>query len=273
MSPPRSYLFVPGDRPERFTKALSSGADAVVLDLEDAVAPAAKEAARKAIADFLDSHPESQRQRLVLRVNAEDSAWFAADCQLLAWFPGMAVMLPKAQGVLVLQALQGLQPGLPVLPLVETAGGLLAAAQLAAAPGVQRLVFGTLDYALDLGLEGELATTVGLDAAAHHLALVSRAAGIASPVAGVTPAIHDTALLQAEWARARAHGFGAKLCIHPNQVAAVHAALLPSAEDLAWAQRVLQAAAAATGTVQLDGRMVDKPVVERAQRIVARAAR
>jgi citrate lyase subunit beta/citryl-CoA lyase len=266
MNLPRSYLFVPGDRPERFAKALASGADAVVLDLEDAVAPAAKEAAREAIANFLDSHPE--RQRLVLRVNAEDTPGFAADCQLLAWFPGLSLMLPKAQGVLVLQALQGLQPGLPVLPLVETAAGVLAAAQLAAAPGVQRLVFGTLDYALDMALEGELATTVGLDAAASHLALVSRAAGIAAPVAGVTPAIDDEALLLSEWARARAHGFAAKLCIHPKQVAAVHAALVPSAQELAWAQRVLQAAA---GTVQLDGRMVDKPVLERARRIVARA--
>ncbi len=270
MNLPRSYLFVPGDRPERFAKALSSGADAVVLDLEDAVAPAAKVAAREAIASFLEVQPE--RQRLVLRVNAEDTAWFAADCQLLAWFPGMAVMLPKAQTVLVLQALQGLQPGLPVLPLVETAAGLLAAAQLAAAPGVQRLVFGTLDYALDLGLEGEWATTVGLDVPASHLALVSRAAGIASPVAGVTPAINDEALLRAEWARARAHGFGAKLCIHPQQVALVHAALAPSAEELLWAQRVLQAADSASGAVQLDGRMVDKPVIARARRMVSRAA-
>jgi citrate lyase subunit beta/citryl-CoA lyase len=272
MNLPRSYLFVPGDRPERFAKALASGADAVVLDLEDAVAPAAKAAAREAIAEFLQDQ-EAERARLVLRVNAEDTAWFAADCELLAFYPGLSVLLPKAHDVLVLQALQGLQPGLPVLPLVETAAGMLAAAQLAAAPGVQRLVFGTLDYALDMALEGQLATTVGLDAPASHLALVSRAAGIASPVAGVTPAIDDEALLQAEWARARAHGFGAKLCIHPRQVAAVHAALLPTAAELSWAQRVLQAADGAAGAVQLDGRMVDKPVIERACRIVARAGR
>lgn len=268
MNLPRSYLFVPGDRPDRFAKALVSGADAVVLDLEDAVAPAAKAVARNAVSDFVADC--SERHRLVLRVNAEDTPGFAADCALLAYHPGMAVMLPKAQGLLVLQALQGLQSGLQVLPLVETAAGVLAAAQLAGAPGVQRLVFGTLDYALDMALEGELATTVGLDAAASHLALVSRAAGIASPVAGVTPAIDDEALLQAEWARARAHGFGAKLCIHPRQVAAVHAALAPSAEELAWARRVLQAAEGAAGAVQLDGRMVDKPVIERARRLLSR---
>ena len=141
----------------------------------------------------------------------------------------------------------------------------------AAAPGVQRLVFGTLDYALDLGLEGELAGTVGLDAAASHLALVSRAAGIASPVAGVTPAIDDDALLLAELARARAHGFGAKLCIHPKQVATIHAALAPTADELAWARRVLVAADGAAGAVQLDGRMVDRPVIDKARRLLARA--
>ena len=275
MQPPRSYLFVPGDRPERFAKALASGADAVVLDLEDAVLPAAKAAAREAVEAFVADCPE--RARLVLRVNAEDSPWFAADCELLAFHPGLAVMLPKAQGVAVLHALHGLSPGLPVLPLVESAAGVLAAEALAAAPGVQRLVFGTLDYALDLGLEGELATTVGLDFAASRIALASRAAGIAAPVAGVTPAIDDEPLLLAEWARARALGFTAKLCIHPRQVAAIHKALAPTAEELAWAQRVLRAAEAAEaagtaqGAVQLDGRMIDRPVIERARRLLARA--
>ena len=268
MNLPRTYLFVPGDRPERFAKALASGADAVVLDLEDAVLPQAKAAAREAVGNFLAS--SDARSRLVLRVNAEDSPWFALDCELLAFYPGPAVMLPKAHNTLVLQALQGLRSGLQVLPLVESAAGVLAAEALAAAPGVQRLVFGTLDYALDMGLEGELAATTGLDFAASRLALASRAAGIASPVAGVTSAIDDEALLLADLARARAHGFGAKLCIHPKQVAAVHAALAPSAEELDWAQRVLVAAAGSAGAVQLDGRMVDKPVIERARRIAAR---
>jgi citrate lyase subunit beta / citryl-CoA lyase len=271
MELPRSYLFVPGDRPERFAKALASGADAVVLDLEDAVAEAAKGAAREAVAAFVASC--SERQRLVLRANAEDSPHFAADCTLLQQYPGLALMLPKAQTLPVLHALRRLQPDLQVLPLVESAAGVLAAAQLAAAPGVQRLVFGTLDYALDMALDGELATTVGLDAAASHLALVSRAAGLASPVAGVTPALDDEALLCAEFSRARAHGFGAKLCIHPRQVAVVHAALAPSAEEEAWARRVLQAAQDASGAVQLDGRMVDKPVIERARRLWHRARR
>ncbi len=269
---PRTYLFVPGDRPERFVKALSSGADAVVLDLEDAVSQDAKAAARAAVSSFLSSSPALSR--VVVRINAETTPWFDDDLALLARHPGAALMLPKAERAQTLASLQARCPGTAVLALVESAVGVLAAQVLAAAPGVQRLVFGTLDYALDMALEGELATTVGLDFAASQLALASRAAGLASPVAGVTPAIDDEALLCAELARARAHGFGAKLCIHPKQVALVHAALAPSAEELLWAQRVLQAVAGAKdgqpGAVQLDGRMVDKPVIERARRIAAR---
>jgi citrate lyase subunit beta/citryl-CoA lyase len=266
---PRTYLFVPGDRPERFAKALASGADAVVLDLEDAVLPAAKAGAREAIAAFAATCAEPQR--LVLRINADDTADFAHDLALLSQQPVAAVMVPKSERAATLLAVRNACSSTWLLPLVESAKGVLASEALARTPGVQRLVFGTLDYALDMGLEGEQATTLGLDAPATWLALSSRAAGIASPVAGVTPAIDDEALLLAELARARAHGFGAKLCIHPKQVAAIHRALAPSADELAWAQRVLAAAAEARGAVQLDGRMVDKPVIERARRIVARA--
>ena len=157
-----------------------------------------------------------------------------------------------------------------VLALVESARGVLAAEALAFAPGVQRLVFGTVDFALDMDLSGD---PIGFDFAASRLALASRAAGIAAPVAGVTVAIDDEALLRTELARARAHGFGAKLCIHPRQVAMVHAALAPHADELAWARRVVDAAAHAAGAaVQVDGRMVDKPVLLRAQALLARAA-
>ncbi len=273
MQPPRTYLFVPGDRPERFSKAFSSGADAVVLDLEDAVLPDAKVVGRAAVSTFLASYLASSAdlQRVVVRINAEASAWFDDDLALLTRHPGVAVMLPKAERPQTLALLQSRCPGMAVLALVESAAGVQAADALATAPGVQRLVFGTLDYALDMGLQGELATTIGLDFAASRLALASRAAGLFAPVAGVTPAIADDALLLSELARARGHGFGAKLCIHPRQVAVVHAALAPSAEELSWAQRVLHAADTASGAVQLDGRMVDKPVIEHARRIAARA--
>ena len=270
---PRSYLFVPGDRPERFDKAVASGADAVVLDLEDAVAPLAKPGARAALAVWLAAHADDPRA--VVRINDASTPWFADDLALLAAARPAAVMVPKAECVDTLAQVHAAAPGVALLPLVESACGVQAAAALAAAPGVQRLVFGTLDYALDMDLQGPLADSVGLDMPAALLALASRAAGLAPPVAGVTTALDDPARLQADLQRARAHGFGAKLCIHPRQVAAVHAAFAPTADELAWAQRVLQAAAdahaAGQGAVQLDGRMIDKPVIERARRVVQRA--
>jgi len=270
MNAARSYLFVPGDRPERFEKALSSAADAVVVDLEDAVAPPAKAAARDAVAMLLAS--ASDADRIVVRINDEATPWFDVDLALLRQSQARSVMLPKAERAETIARVRAARPGIAVLPLIESARGVLAAEALAAADGVQRLVFGTIDYALDMDLQGPLATTVGLDAAASRLALASRAAGRLAPVAGVTAAIADEAALCADMERARAHGFAAKLCIHPKQIAPLHALLAPSTGELAWAQRVLVAADAAGGAaVQLDGRMVDKPVIERARRIVRRA--
>jgi citrate lyase subunit beta/citryl-CoA lyase len=268
--PPRSYLFVPGDRPERFDKALATAADAVVVDLEDAVAPSAKVSAREAVAALLASRRE--RERIVVRINDESTPWFEADLALLRDGGAAAVMLPKAERRATIEGVRSACPAIAVLPLIESALGVLAADALAAAQGVQRLVFGTIDYALDMGLQGPLATTLGLDAAAARLALVSRAAGRQPPVAGVTVAIDDEALLRADMERARALGFSAKLCIHPKQIAPLHALLAPSADEQAWAERVLAAAERAAGAaVQLDGRMIDKPVIERARRTLQRA--
>jgi citrate lyase subunit beta/citryl-CoA lyase len=268
----RTYLFVPGDRPERFAKALASGADAVVLDLEDAVAPAAKDAARAAVAQALATQDLG---RLVVRINSAETRWFADDLMLLAAHAAV-VMLPKAERGETVAAVRAANANASVLALIESARGVVAAESLAQMPGVARLVFGTLDYALDLDLEVTASPygQSGLDAAASRIATASRAAGLPAPVAGVTTALDDEAALLGDWARARAHGFGAKLCIHPKQVAPIHAALMPSADELAWAARVLAAADAAAGaTVQLDGRMVDKPVIERARRLQQRAAR
>ncbi len=275
MTAPRSYLFVPGDRPERFGKALASAADAVVVDLEDAVAPQAKQAAREALARLLASGSDLERivERIVVRINDEATRWFEGDLVVLREGGARTVMLPKAERLSTIERVRSACPGIAVLPLVESARGVLAAETLAGGDGVTRLAFGTVDYALDMDLQGDLAATVGLDAAAARLALASRAAGLLPPVAGVTVAIDDEAQLRADMERARAHGFSAKLCIHPKQIAPLHAVLAPSAEELAWAQRVLAAAeAAGAAAVQLDGRMVDRPVIERARRLVQRGA-
>ena len=267
---PRSYLFVPGNRPERFAKALASGADAVVLDLEDAVAPEAKAAARAAIAAWAAGAPQAERERVVVRINEATSPLFADDLQMLAAAGLQAAMLPKAETAAQVQAVCAALPGARVLALIETAAGLHGVDAVARSPGVVRLAFGTLDFALDLDLDiGEHPD--GLADGASRIALASRLAGLPAPVAGVTPQIDDEARLLADLAWARRFGFGAKLCIHPKQVAPLHAALAPSPQALDWARRVLAADAAQPGAARLDGRMVDRPVVLQAQRTLARA--
>ena len=261
----RSYLFVPGDRPERFDKAWGSAADEVIFDLEDAVAPAHKARARDAIAGWLD------RARPVwLRVNAVDTEWFADDLRL-ASEPGVAgVMLSKAEAIPGELTTLHQDRGVAVIALIETALGLAHARELATAPAVQRLAFGSLDFQADLGIEGDDDALLFFRS---QLVWQSRLAGLAPPVDGVTVAIGDAAMLTGDARRARRLGFGAKLCIHPGQLEAVHAAFAPDDAQRAWAQRVLATVeAGGSGAVALDGRMVDRPVALRAQRIAATPA-
>ena len=270
MNAPRTYLFVPGNRPERFAKALASGADAVVLDLEDAVAPVAKGEARDAIANWSREAAEGDRARIVVRINDAQSSAFAVDLQLLRDTNVLNVMLPKAESAAQVEAVCVAVPHARVLALIESACGVANVQLVALAEGVDRLVFGTLDYALDLDLDIADGPE-GLSHAASVLAIASRAAGLAAPVAGVTPQIDDDRQLLADLAWSRRHGFGAKLCIHPRQVAPIHATLAPSAQALDWARRVLAAETASPGAAQLDGRMIDRPVVLQAQRTLQRS--
>lgn len=265
---PVTYLFVPGNRPDRFAKALASGADAVILDLEDAVDPQDKDAARNAVRTWLGGAPPDGR--VLIRINDETTPWFADDLSLLRQ-PGLAgVMLPKAESAdHVTRAADALAPGGVVVPLIETARGLRAVDAIASAQGVQRLAFGTLDFAVDLNLSGD---ERGLTAPAIAIAVASRCAERAAPIAGVTAAIRDDEALARDLAWARAVGFTAKLCIHPSQVEAARRALAPSEAEVEWARRVLAAAAQAHGAVQVDGRMVDRPVLLKAQSILDRAS-
>ena len=262
----RSYLFVPGDRPDRFDKACSTGADMVILDLEDAVPPARKSEARAAIGNWLSSGKE-----IVLRINADTTEWFRDDLHL-ARVPGVAgIILPKAERID--RALQTIcaDDGKFLLPLIETAQGFANARALASAPGVQRMLFGTLDFQMDLGIDGE-----GEELAYYRseMVLISRLAEIQPPVDGPCTALDDAAQLTADTRRAKRMGFGGKLCIHPRQVAHVNAAFAPTAEELAWARRVVAAAAESKGAaVALDGRMVDRPVILKAEQIVREAVR
>jgi citrate lyase subunit beta/citryl-CoA lyase len=259
----RSFLFVPGTRPERFAKACDSGADAVILDLEDAVPPADKAAARQAVADWV-----TPQRAVFVRINGVDTEWFGDDCAL-ARLPGVAgIMLPKAERAQDIAALRA-AGARAVLPLIETAPGFEHAKELARCEGVQRLAFGSIDFQLDLGIRGE---DDELLLFRSGLVLASRLARLPAPVDGVSTAIDDAAAVTADAARARRLGFGAKLCIHPKQVPLVNAAFRPSEDEVRWARRILAAAEAAGGAaVSVDGKMVDKPVILRAQAIVEEA--
>ncbi len=269
----RSYLFVPGNRPERFDKALACGADAVVLDLEDAVAPVDKDSARDAVSHWLRQRASvpgnSGTVQLLVRINAVNTAQHEQDvraCQQGA----QGVMLPKSERVADIAALAHAMPGKALLPLIETAVGWDRSLDLARSPGVTRLVFGTIDFQHDMGIDGEDDELLFFRS---QLVLNSRLAGLQAPVDGVSTALDDTVKIQAEADRARRLGFGAKLCIHPRQIAAVHEAFNPTAAQLDWARRVLEAAEAAHGAaVALDGTMVDRPVILRAQALLARAS-
>ena len=258
----RSYLFVPADRPDRYEKALAAGAGAVIVDLEDAVAPDAKVAAREALLHWL-SRATSQ---VLVRVNASDTEWFADDLALCGHAAVAGVVLPKAERRADLAHASAIAAGRRLYPLIESAAGYEAMRTLASAPGVERLVFGSIDFQVDLGIAGD---DEALLMFRSQMVLASRLAGLRAPVDGVSTAIDDADALRADAERARRLGFGAKLCIHPKQVAIVERAFAPSEDERAWARRVIDAAERAKGGVAtVDGRMIDRPVVLRARAIL-----
>ncbi|MBK1788455.1 HpcH/HpaI aldolase/citrate lyase family protein [Prauserella cavernicola] len=260
----RTLLFVPGHRPDRFAKAAAAGADGVVLDLEDAVAAEDKDTAREHVRTWL-----AEGNQAVVRVNAADTEHHDAD---LAALGGLAtvVMLPKAEHARdVTAAAAVLGSGTGVVPLIETADGVLRAREICAAPAAVRPAFGSIDLAAQLGVDPDSHTA--LATARSTLVLAAAGAGCAPPLDGVTAAIGDEARLVADTEHAVALGFTGKLCVHPRQVAAVHAALEPSADELRWARGVLAVATTDGAVGVFESTMVDRPVVLRAERLLSRA--
>jgi citrate lyase subunit beta/citryl-CoA lyase len=240
---PRSYLFVPGNRPERFAKALDAGADAIVCDLEDAVQPGEKEVARKYVLDCL-----AEGASLHVRINGFGTPWFSDDVASLAAHPGVAaIMLPKAETPEHIAAvLRDAHAALEVLPIVETARGFAQLDAMSRAPRVRRIVFGTLDFQLDLGIDGDGDELLMFRS---RIVLASRLAGIDAPVDGVVTVLDDERAIEANARRGRCFGFGAMLCIHPKQLAPLHRAYSHSEEEKAWAARVLDAVDASGGAL------------------------
>lgn len=262
MSLPVTHLFVPGDRPERFAKALASETDRVILDLEDAVRPEAKATARAAILGA-----SLDWSRVILRINDATSPFFADDLDFLRGCAAAAIMLPKAERSDMLdRVIRAAGRDVALLPQIETVRGLEAVPNLLAHPCASRAAFGHLDFALDLGAAPEWEPLLY---ARSRLVALSRLAGALSPIDSVTPDVHDTERLGREAAAARKLGFGGKLLIHPAQVAPVADVFRPSAADIDWARRVMNAVSGGVaGAVALDGKMIDKPVEEAARRIL-----
>lgn len=281
--PFRSMLFAPGDHERKVAKVFDAGADAVILDLEDAVADSQKAATRALVRDAL------QRPRTCLgyvRVNGFKTEFCHGDIDAVVG-PGLdGVVLPMAESpdqiktvdwlLTQLERDRGLAPGaVDLIPLVETAVGHKALGALAeASPRVKRLAFGAGDYTLDLGMRWSLGETE-LAAARAAFVMESRAAGLEAPVDTVFIHLNEEAAFQASAETARDLGFQGKLCIHPKQIAPAHAVFTPSPAEVDYARKVIAAfeaaEAAGSASIQVEGYFVDYPIYEKARRTVALA--
>ena len=279
----RSLLFVPGDRPERFAKAAASGADAIILDLEDSVSPANKQAAREAIADYLAGTREVVT---LVRVNPLDGHMTAADVTAVIGARPDAIMLPKAEGAssiaqldTILRSESASDASLPaILPIAtETPSAIFT---LGSYREVRDRLVGLTWGAEDLPAAIGAATSREADGSytepyrvARALTLfAAHAAGVAA-IDTVFPAIKDEAGLAAYAARARRDGFTGMMAIHPSQVAPINAAFTPSADEVARAQAIVDAFAAnpGAGVLQVDGKMVDAPHLKQARHLLSLA--
>jgi citrate lyase subunit beta/citryl-CoA lyase len=266
-----TYLFVPGNRAERFEKAVRSGADVVILDLEDAVAPADKAFARTEVLEAwapLEEVANRLGVTLCIRINGLREEACRDDLAVCHLLKPSLIMVPKVESDTELEAVAKEVPTARVLALIETATGVMEARKIAAAPEVARLVLGSVDLMLNLGVTDE---SEPLDTTRSMLVLASAAAGIAGPVDGVCTNISDLARVRSDAGRARSFGFTAKLCIHPKQIDTVAGAFAVTDEEVSWAKSVIAASQESAGAATaVGGTMVDLPVLTRAQRIIAR---
>jgi citrate lyase subunit beta/citryl-CoA lyase len=268
-----NFLFVPGTRPERFLKALDSGASGVILDLEDAVAEEDKETARAAIRSAWPQFSDEQKKRLVIRTNSPGSKFYSADLILAQELQVACILIPKSESLDQINGAALILPNTAIIPMIETALGLHHLNEIANSNQVLRLALGNLDLQADLGMMCGAQETE-LQTARYQIVLASRLAQITPPVDGVTPSTDDLPRITDDAERAKRMGFGAKLCIHPKQVGIVQAAFMPTEEEVHWAQRVIEADKTSKGgAVKLDGKMIDRPVVLLAKRTLAIAGK
>ncbi|WP_405858429.1 CoA ester lyase [Streptomyces sp. NBC_01515] len=265
---PLTWLYVPGDRPPVVAKALAAGADVVVVDLEDAVAPDRKAYARAATAELL-SEPQLN---VHVRVNALDTPWAADDLRTLAPLPGVSgLRLPKVTAAEDVVAVAEKTRELPLYALLETALGIERAFSIAAAhSSVHGIALGEADLRADLGVRDD----AGLDWSRSRVIVAARAAGLAPPPQSVHPDIRDLEGLAASCAHGRALGFLGRAAIHPRQLPVIESAFLPTDEEIEQAETIVKAAMREEGAQALpDGRFIDAAVVAAAQRTLTLARR
>jgi len=256
----RSYLFAPGHNEKLLTRVFDAGADAVMLDLEDAVPEQAKDAARAMVASAL-----ADRSAWV-RINAVGTRWSEADLEAVGEL-AFGIRIPKTESVDEVEWVKRRAPGKPLICAIESARGVLAAQEIAAVPGVRHLAMGGVDLQRDLNSSNGNVQTLYIRS---HLVLASRAAGISPPIDSVYPRLDDEGGLTDQAQFARSLGFFGKSAIHPSQLAAIHETFTPSAPDIQWAQEVLAAFDGAGGeAVRLPtGEFIDLPVAERARHLL-----
>jgi citrate lyase subunit beta / citryl-CoA lyase len=280
----RSLLFAPGNHARRVAKALTLPADAVILDLEDAVAISEKPATRELVAA---AFRQPRHGRLYVRVNACTTEWCYADIVAIAFAGLDGIILPKVETADQLRTIDWLlanlehERGLPaggidLVPIIETALGMSNIGAIAgSACRTKRLAFGAGDYTLDLGMVWSR-DEVELLSARSAVVMASRAAGIEPPLDTVWANLRDAEGFARSAEHAAALGFQGKMCIHPDQIAVTNAAFSPSPQQLSWALRVVaafeEAEAKGLASIQLDGQFIDYPIVQRARQVVAQGA-
>ena len=266
---------MPGTRPDRFPKAMAAGADAVVFDLEDGVEASRKAEARRTIGEWLTSPPTSGSARFV-RVNGVRTAWIDDD---LKWVASVsdhvdAVVVPKAESEQDIERVAAAAPSRRVIPLLETARGVVSATVIAGANAeIPALLFGAEDLTAELGIPRTLAGDEILLAQSQVVLAAATIGADAVDAVFVDFRAHDR--LRQDAVRARALGFRGKMAIHPDQVEIINDVFSPTAEEVAEAKRLLEADAAARargeGAYRVDTQMVDAPVIARAKRLLALA--
>lgn len=278
MNASRSYLFVPAANLSLIKKAVSSVADVVIVDLEDAVALSEKEIARRVMGEALETY--KHEKKMIVRINALETSFWEADLETAINNGAAGIMLPKAedeQGIQrvadkIRQISGGKGEAFELIPLVESAKGVQFAFAIASAdPLISVIAFGSIDFSLDIGCE---LTPEGLELlfARSHLVIASKAAGIGSPIDAVYPDLKDPEGLKKQTVFAKQLGFKAKLVIHPKQLDVVHQVFSPSKEELDMAREIVEAFEKAeksgVASIKIAGQFVDYPVYKKAKKIL-----